>query len=251
MWCTCKSKGKTESGYTRPPDSGLWVCGKCLQPTRLVFEWITSMRAPKNATAVLGSKGKANGIWHVEFATTTGERKTVLYFLPYPKRPEMEKTNPGALLESVWAALDAKMDIIMAGEPDPWSHEQMEAHKTWVRTKNEARGIAETLAILMDPFFTDPNEVAKEAARRYKARQAGDDSYETPGLASEIWEPKSPLKDETIRKATTPRKAIGKPLPPEAVAGAKKALESGKFTVSQIAQMYGVSDEAVKSAVGS
>lgn len=242
MWCTCQGRGKT-AGYTRQEDSDIWVCSKCLQPARLVFEWWTSMRAPKHATAMLSGKGKSNGIWHVTFATTTGERKTVLYFLPYPKRPEMEKTNPGALLETTWELLDTAYAGLMENPGGP------EADLAKVR----CRTIAEVLAILMDPFFTDPNEVAREAKRRYEARQAGDDSYETPGLASEIWEPKSPLKATTSQPKSSAAAApkSSKPLPPEAVAGAKKALESGKFTAAQIGKMYGVSEEAVKAAVGS
>lgn len=177
----------------------------------------------------------------ITYACSDGSRKMVLEVAAGP-----------TLVQQMWQALDATMDSLMNPPGDPEKRE----------LKVRARAQAEFIALFMKPHFTTADMVAVEARRRYNARQEDtpeyDPEYETPGLGSKRYTPPpgTPvLSRETkpaAKKASAPAKSKStKPLPPEAIPGVKMALESGKFTVAQIAQMYGVSEEAVRSAVGS
>lgn len=76
------------------------------------------------------------------------------------------------LVQQMWDLLDEEMNGAMQDIPG---------------TKIRARAIAECVAIFMVPFFTTADEVAKEALKRYKAKQAGEE-YETPGIGARKYE---------------------------------------------------------------
>lgn len=75
------------------------------------------------------------------------------------------------LLESLWAKLDEDVRAIMAGSVNA---EYCKAH---------ASGLSEAIALLHAPYFETKEEVSREALKRHKEREAGND-YETPGLGS-------------------------------------------------------------------
>ena len=82
------------------------------------------------------------------------------------------------LVQQMWDKLDECMDSIK----DPQESVYIESNKT------RARAFAECIAIFMPPFFTSADEVAREAGRRWQARQAGDTEYETPGIGARRYE---------------------------------------------------------------
>lgn len=78
------------------------------------------------------------------------------------------------LVQQMWEKLDLAFQPIAQG---------MGTEKD----KARARAIAECIAIFMPPFFTTADDVVREAVRRHKADEAGED-YETPGLGSRRYE---------------------------------------------------------------
>lgn len=165
----------------------------------------------------------------------------------------MSQHNEGQLLQRLWELLDSKLDIIKAPVEFPTgSWEQRAAQEIVDKCKQQARGIAETLAILMDPFITDPDEVARHAGKRWKARQTGE-RYEVPGLADAIWDPTKNW-DGTDRvlpsigkRKPAPAPRVVKALTDSETAAIKQALATGMFTSEQLAGVYKVSVEQIEA----
>jgi hypothetical protein len=84
------------------------------------------------------------------------------------------------LVQQMWDMLDETMVHLMEdrGAPEAWKREE----------KARARAFAECLAIFMRPFFDDADDIAREAARRYRAKKDGDTEYETPGIGMRRYE---------------------------------------------------------------
>lgn len=78
-----------------------------------------------------------------------------------------------SLLEEIWKQLDESVTYIIENPNGP----QAEWHKAY------AQGLAYTLAKFMNPHFTTPQEISREAKKRYDERKAGH-YYDTPGIAS-------------------------------------------------------------------
>lgn len=199
------------------------------------------MWAPRDAVALLSVFGRKDGMNEITYACSDGSRKMVL-----------EVADSPTLVQRMWDMLDETMSSLMNPPGDPEKRD----------LKIRARAQAEFIAMFMKPHFTTADMIAVEARRRYNARQEGtpeyDPEYETPGLGTRRYEPppgtprfSRDAKPESTKKTAAPKAKASKPLPPEAIPGAKMAIESGKFTVAQIAQMYSVSEEAVRTAVGS
>lgn len=83
-------------------------------------------------------------------------------------------------LEPIWKLLDASVDSIKGTAPDDWDQPSLQA------TRAEARAYANTLALLMQPFFSTQQEISHEALRRWQERQAGR-VPETPGIGRLKW----------------------------------------------------------------
>lgn len=258
MYCTC---GKSGDGFEvakldGAPQWDLWVCARCHKPSQMVFRKLTNMYAPHGALALLSSVGRRDGISEIRWAMGTNERKTTLEFHPYPRKVDMEAGE--SLLRKTWELLDKKVDVILA-EPKGPGDNAIEADNR-ERARNEARGVAETLAILMQPFLTSADDVVKHAVKRHKARAAGT-THETPGLAEHLWDPNTNW-DGTPRVPvaalkTRPKASVaskppakgGKSLTPEEAAGIKDAVESGMFSIEDVASMFKVSIATVESAL--
>lgn len=133
------------------------------------------------------------------------------------------------LVGEVWSKLDQTMDNIMTGE-------NVESEKI------RARAFAEVLAIFMVPHFHDANEIAKEAAKRYKARKAGED-YETVGLATRRYE--FPRDKKYTERATV--KEVKHNLTERQIEEIKMAATMLPHEV--IAKTYGVSVAIVTSVL--
>lgn len=239
MWCKC---GNTK-GYACVDDSGyddLWVCAQCKKPTRQVFESITAMRVPRGCVAILGVQGHLDGTSLVTFATSAGKTQC-MFFHPYPQKVDMPRQDD--LLVDLWNRLDQTVDKIRSAE------HQHEAEF------NKAQGLAfaESISIVMRPFYEDATAVLRESMARWKARQAGVE-HDTPGLAESIWDPASrfdgtPYSVENEARVRSGVKSAptktGNLIPESAVATVKQGIESKMFTITQIAASYKMTPEEV------
>lgn len=172
------------------------------------------------------------------------------------------------LVEQIWDKLDAEMVKIKSAPTS--SAEQVDV----LQATQRARAFAEVLAIFMVPHFRTADDIAREAAKRYKAKQAGED-YETPGLGSRRYEtaanvPRSaapgwhPAPDggytsdpaqagyarrggrTATRTATKPEVKLGE----KEQTAIKFAHESGMFKVADLAKTYGVSEAVINQIIG-
>jgi hypothetical protein len=206
------------------------------------------MKAPRNAVALISVHGRGDGINQITFALQDGEKETVL-----------EVAGKPTVLERLWVELDTTMDSLMNVASVPNAHE---GQVQLLRTR--ARAQAETLAILMSPFFNNADEIAREAKKRYDARKSGNEGYVTPGIAGEEYVPpavpSSPPRAaggqtgqsgvSRTKSSSSSSRRTGKTLPPGAIPSIKEALEKKMFTVEQIARSYGLSVDEVKEQVG-
>lgn len=139
-----------------------------------------------------------------------------------------------------WKMLDDLIDEIMA-------HSDTERERNSYKIfQARARQMAVVLALSMQPFFHTADEIAEEAMRRYEARKRGDTEYETPGIGTQRYQPPPGSKryGDTTR---TERKSPKSKIPSDAVEGIKKALESGSFSVKQVADLYKVPEAEVQA----
>lgn len=250
IWCTCRTK---REGF-RHLAGDLWVCAECDKPTSMVFRKLTNMRVPYKTSAILSAEGKSDGRYILRFALEDGSISERVEFNTYPRKVDM---NAGeSLLLRTWELLDSKVEVIMAPQQGPGDNELEAAARE--RAKYEARGIAETLAILMQPFLTEADEVVRHAVKRHKAKQAGE-VYDTPGLSEHLWDPNtnwdgSPRTPVATKKpgAVTTRKRLGSKPVPKQLSDAEKesikgALAAGMFTPEQLAATFNVPVETVQS----
>jgi len=128
-------------------------------------------------------------------------------------------------LAPIWKKLDDAVDELMriksrTHDYDPDMRQQ----------EGLCRGLAESLAVLMPPFFSTGDEIAQEAMVRYEKRQAGED-YETPGIGR-------------LRYSVPPAAELLTPsgIPHAAVVGTKSAPE---YHPANAVKNFGLSDETV------
>lgn len=127
-----------------------------------------------------------------------------------------------SFVEPIWKLLDEQMDRLAQIDS---------GHPEWLGTRAQARAYANTLAILMPPFFTTADDIAREAKKRYDMRKAGTD-YETPGLGRLRYEPAG---STLVKQPGVPN------ISNEVRESLKGALASGLFPPEQLAKMYNVS----------
>jgi hypothetical protein len=207
---------------------------------------MSNLIGPKDHITWLSSNTRLDGITEIRWAMPNGE-----------KRMTVQMTAGPTLLQRTWDLLDAKMEVIMVkpelGRDDTTS---------WMEAKQQARGIAEVLAMFMVPHFSTADEIAREAVARYKARQSGDTEYETAGLGSRRYEPpaatileranerrSAPAATKT-RRQPVKRAATGNKIPDGAVNTVKNAISGGMFTLAQVAKTYSMTEAEVKSQLG-
>jgi len=168
----------------------------------------------------------------IDYATGSGAHGVILSAHPYDRRPEAMGINPNDILLETWKKLDNEVTRIR--EQDPQLNED---------AKHKGRALAEVLALMMPPFFSDADAIVREALRRYDHR--GNAEYETPGLGVES------LKIfDNMPQPKAPTKSSGKTIPDGAAASSKQGIELGMFTVKQIADSYGMFPEEVKEQLG-
>jgi hypothetical protein len=195
------------------------------------------VRGPAHAISLLNATGRSTGIHYLSWRTPTGQKQTIEYH-PYPR--EIPMSHPEPLLFSLWELLQSKMSTFMDYQPD----DDMEKASARERAKYEARGMAETLAILMKPFVESADDVVKHAVKYYK-----DNTYEVPGLGLHLWDPmknydgtdRTPMPTPGSQRKPAPARKLGKQLDAAEKDAIKAALSSGMFTPDQLAGVYKVS----------
>jgi hypothetical protein len=157
----------------------------------------------------------------------------------------MDDSQTEPLLYSLWRLLDSKVDTFMV---DPTDLDMND-------TKAAARGVAEAIQLLMVKFYPTPDDVVREAVKRYKARQANQ-LHESPGLGEFLWDPNfdydGKQRTQIAAKAKTPIKApavVTKITDQETLSGIKNAHQSGMFTKQQIAEIYKINMATLESVI--
>lgn len=162
------------------------------------------------------------------------------------------------LVDQMWHRLDSIMDelallpaIEEPRENDPnnsvsWLSDYIGAREFEANLKGKARGMAEMIAIFMQPHFNDANEVAREAKRRAEARARKDTEYETAGLNSRRFEgPKGDLDKYKVNPAKK-SKALSK-VSAEDAAKIERAYET--FPKDMLAKTFKVSEAEIDEIV--
>jgi hypothetical protein len=158
-----------------------------------------------------------------------------------------------SFIEPIWKLLDECMDFIM--QPGNSDDDPVYA-ETRLKRQSEARAYANTLAVLMPPFFTHPDQIAKEAKRRWNVRQSDTFDperstvcYATPGIGHLRYKPAETTKVMETTQVLQRPNAIQqlKALDQATTTAIKGALGSGMFTVKQLAATYGLTEAQVKA----
>lgn len=251
MICRCGGKDGYRAHLHDPPahkydfNYDFWVCARCLAPARMVFEKLTDRLVPTRATGMLSVVGDGEGRNIIRWSTaTSGERIVTMTFHPYPRREGMPGHSQGrAVLAELWWRLDETIDLIRSGAPD--AHADIEA-------KSRANTLADTLSLIMSPFYPDAQSVLAESMTRWKARQAGE-QRESPGLAESIWDPLSRFDGTPYSRDNEARVRGGSPgkAEPAVLDTAKQGfiklqLDTGAFKPEELAKMFGVSVEVIR-----
>lgn len=151
----------------------------------------------------------------------------------------------GSFLEPLWGMLDEQMELIMESPNDDVKE----------RARYEARGMAKTLAVLMPPFFHHPDEIAREAKKRYDMRVAQED-YETPGIGRLRLKPPQTTLDMVAAERPAPTAPRSNAVTSTAKLGdrEKAAIKNamsvpGMFTEKDLAKTYGVSEDVIRAVL--
>lgn len=254
-YCRCGAKFSYDNAKKIPAPAewqarNAWLCLACNKISHAVQEAVAVVRGPQDARALLHANTKADGQHVLTWAVgdqNSKDRQQVqtVEFFPWPRRHPMSETEP--LIFKTWELLMSKMPHIME-DPAPMGGMFKE------EAKQQARGIAEVLAIQMKPFMESADHVVRCAVKAYK-----DPEFEVPGLGAHLWDPQRNSDGSPrvaiggpIKKAAPAKSKVfktGKTLTDQEREGIKEALSSGLFTESDIATMFKVSLAQVKEAV--
>lgn len=256
---TCKCRGLSIGDYDIRPAPEDWqalrayFCKKCGEISHAYSEKNVNSRSPREKASPLSAHGKANGQWIRRWATDDGIIETV-EFVTYPRKVPVEQEEP--LIFAVWQHLQEKMEIALSKQVDPWSNEELQKIK---EAKNEARGIAEVLAILMAPFMGTADDVVRHAVKFYK-----DNSYEVPGLAAHLWNPLKNYDGSDVISFNPKTKPVARPKAKAApkpkntnqlaegdIPKIKAGLEAGVMDEQGFADLFKVSLETLREAIRS
>lgn len=239
------------NGYSAMPlpDEGpfrfcydLWVCNQCHLPTRMVFEKLTHNYIPKNATHLASVVSEDTGRCILTWATKeSGVKVKTMVFHPYPRKADMDQGRN--ILVEMWRWLDRDIDTIRGNPGHDMEHD-----------KTHAMALAETIALLMAPFYADSKAVLAESMNRWTARQEGRE-HESPGLAESIWDPATrfdgtPYSRESEAKVAT-RTAPVKPkviFDDTKIKFIKHCIDSGAQTAKVLAGMFQCAESDIQEA---
>lgn len=252
----CERKG---AGYTAMHDRDergwpipgtfnydFWVCANCLRPARMVFEKLTHKTAPARATCIKSVVGDSAGRNIITWGTeVSGEKIKTMMFHAYPRKMDMDQGRNICL--ELWHKLDESIDTIRANPGHDMEHD-----------KTRANTLAETIQLIMSPFYADTQAVLAESMTRWKARQDGTE-HESPGLAESIWDPSTrfdgtPYSKEAESRARSRSGGARAAKPPVQFDEQKRTfikhtLENGQMTPEVLAGMFNCSVEDIKGVM--
>lgn len=199
---------------------------------------MSDLMAPRGAVCNLDHYGRADGVWQITWDMGSGKRKVTNQMAAGP-----------TLIYQMWDRLDSHLSVIIETEvTNPGEEKEVSDAKV------AARELAEILAMFMVPHFTSADAIAGEAMRRREARLAGEE-VETAGVGSLRFTPPpgtvrydKPPKAARPAKRSAPKRSGS--IPKDSEDGIRVALQSGKFTVEQLANLYNVPVEEVEKLKG-
>ena len=209
------------------------------------------VRGPKDARSLTNAYSHANGQRTLSWNTQRGKLDTIEY-RTYPRKVPMSSTEP--LVYQCWQLLMSKVEVIL--KPPAGAGDNALEENAREMARQQARGVAQTLAILMQPFMADTDAVVKAAVKKYK-----DPDYEVPGLGEHLWDPmknpdgswRTPVAEPKAKPVARPKPKVDnsstKTLTAEEAEGVREAIKSGMFSEAEIASMFKVSVATVKQAV--
>lgn len=219
------------------------------------------VRGPVNSV-LLHADGKANGQSILTWQRGGKKIKTV-EFKSYPRRFFVQ---PEPLIFQCWRILMAKVDVIKAPVEGAGDN-AIQANDREI-ARHQARGVAETLGVLMQPFCNPPEGSTRSPADMivsYAIKKHDDPDFEVPGLGEHLWDPtknpdgslRVPISDKVAATRTAPKAPVKpkvdnkstKKLSPEEAAGVKEAVGSGMFSKEDVAAMFKVSMAEVEAAI--
>lgn len=246
MYCICGKQNKAGYSAMHERDSSgapirgtfnydFWVCANCLRPSQRVFIELTNRYAPRAAVSIVSAVGHGDGRSTITWATSKpGERIQTMTFRAYPRRTDMTDQGRDVCIE-LWKRLDSAIDTIRSGTPTP------------EQDKARASALAEVIALVMEPFYWDPQAVLKESMTRWTARQEGRE-HESPGLAETLWKPASP--DAPARNGGAKPKPVVK-LDGQKITFIKHCLNNNIQTAETLAGMFDCTIDDIKAAMDS
>lgn len=266
--CHCGSQASMTDAVKdiAPPElkaKEVWIHQRCGGIICTVEEVHEVVRGPANTRALLHAAGYANGQSTLTWQVGDDKVDTV-EFHSYPRRFVVQ---PEPLIFQCWQLLMTKVDVILA-EPDGAGDNEVQAEARDV-AKKEARGVAQTLGILMRPFMDPPEGSTKSSADtvvRHAIAKHKDPEYQVPGLGEHLWDPtknpdgslRIPISDSYAKthKAKVAPKAgpkvnskSTKQLSADEIEGIKAAIDSGAFDKKTCASMFGVSMDTLEKAL--
>lgn len=147
------------------------------------------------------------------------------------------------LVEQMWDKMDTAYLMLRSSEKEFGVED---THT--LKLRSQLRGMAEMTAIFMTPHFHSADEIAREVFVRWQKKEAGE-TYETKGLASRRYELPRDTAYVGKRNRTVETTELPGPftkLTPQENEAIKFAVESGMFTVEQLARTYGVTEATVR-----
>lgn len=164
-----------------------------------------------------------------------------------------------------WEKYDAAITELMEGNYPPLLTGESEdadfrENPEKTRLKGVCRGMAELLAELMTPHFKTPDEIVGEGVRRYKAKKAGEDNYETPGLGGLAFAKQRSMEwKDGHQSSATPKPKAPRAAPvsqaakfkPEELKAIKAAKEMGMMNEAELAKMYKVNVSVIEEIIAS
>lgn len=153
------------------------------------------------------------------------------------------------ILNKIWKELDDKLDELIELKSKP-EYSGVEL----ARLQGECRGMALVLTHFMSPFYTSPEEIAKEASSRRKSRLAGRE-HMTAGLhlrymsgtsERDAYEARraAGLPPEPLRQPTPWVQAVAEKLDPDKIATIKAAGQM--FSAIEIARIQSLDVKVVE-----
>lgn len=168
-----------------------------------------------------------------------------------PRRNELASGR--STLEKLWN----EMDDVTAALINKTSYNNMDGEKL----RGYAQGIAFNLTMMTQPYFKTIKEVAIEARARYQMSKGeipfrptpsyryNPMSSATPGVVSTKPVEAAPPKKAPVQRRSAAAKAAPPPVD-DATAAMLKVGASGGFSAADLALMYGLTTEQVKSVIG-